>query len=122
MAQEQEAPACSQPGGCLELTTILQRLDHGDMRMTSIEQGLTDNTTLTRQIADNTAGFVAFADDLATGARFLCRCAKGIQFFLRQIVDPYWKSALVVGVAIYWLTHDHTLPGWVTSILGSMLG
>lgn len=116
------AAQCKAGGNCPELTTILQRLDAGDTRMSSIESALQENTALTQQVAQNTAGFVAFADDLAAGTRFLCRCVKGMQFVLRDVIDPYWKPVLVVGLFIYWMTHGHTLPDWATSILGNFLG
>lgn len=100
-----------------ELTAINCRLDAGEARMTSIESSLATNTELTKQIAQNTAGFVAFQDDLASGTRFLCRCVKGVQFVLRDVIEPYWKPSLIVFVVVYLVTHDGSLPRWILDLI-----
>lgn len=105
-----------------DLAAIHQRLNEGDIRMEKLEGAVKENTTLTRQIADNTAGFVNFQNDLESGARFFCRLVKGIQFILKDVVEPYWKPALVVFCALYLLTHDGALPRWVSGIVGALLG
>ncbi|MDE2467497.1 MAG: hypothetical protein KGL35_01800 [Bradyrhizobium sp.] len=102
------------------IAAINERLDRGDDRMTSIEQTLHRNTELTEEIARNTAGFVAFSDDLAAGTRFLCRVVKGIQFILKDVVEPFWKPAIVAYLAIYFVIHGGSLPAWVNSILKAM--
>lgn len=88
--------------------------------MTAIEGALARNTELTEEIARNTAGFVAFQDDLAAGTRFLCRVVKGVQFLLKDVVEPFWKPAIVVYLAIYFALHGGSLPAWANSILKGM--
>lgn len=105
-----------------EIIAIHRRLDEGDARMASIEGALVENTALTRQVVENTAGFVAFSQDLEGGTRLLCRVAKGIQFLLKDVIDPYWKPALIVFVAIYWVTNDHALPDWLALLASRVLG
>ena len=90
--------------------------------MTAMERSIADNTALTERIARNTEGLVGFSDDLASGSRFLCRFVKGMQFILRDVIDPYWKPTLVVSGILYWLTHDHVLPLWLMQFSKVLLG
>ena len=105
-----------------QLEAIHRRLNDGDARMESFERALAENTAITKQIADNTAGFVAFQGDLENGARFFCRAVKAVQFVLKDVVEPYWKPALVVFCAVYLVTHDGTLPKWAGAIVAMLFG
>ena len=105
-----------------DLAAIHKRLDEGESRMVTLESAVAENTALTRQIADNTAGFVSFQGDLEKGARLFCRIIKGMQFVLKDVVEPYWKPALVVFCAVYLVTHDGALPRWVANIISMVLG
>lgn len=93
------------------------RLADGDQRMTSIEADLKENTALTKQIADNTAGFSAFFNDLENGTKFMCRMARGVSWFLKEVVEPFWKPALICFLVVYWTQNDHKLPDFITAIL-----
>ena len=106
-----------------ELVAIHARLDSGDTRMGKMEDCLSKNTAMTQQIMKNTSGLVAFSDDLASGSRFLCRTVKGTQWVLKDVVDPYWKPAMVVFVVVWWVTHDQSMPQWLVGLyklLGGM--
>lgn len=105
-----------------ELEAIHKRLDAGDNRMSTLESALAENTELTREIAANTAGFVAFQGDLENGARFFCRVVKGVQFVLKDVVEPYWKPALVVFGTVYLVTHDGMLPRWMYNVIAALIG
>lgn len=105
-----------------ELKAIHARLDSGDVRMETIEQSIAANTKMTQQIMQNTSGLVAFSDDLASGSRFLCRVIKGVQFILKDVIDPYWKPALICFIAISWAMNGFTLPHWVPDIFKALFG
>lgn len=103
-----------------ELAAIYERLDKGDQRFAAIEEAIATNTELTREIQRNTAGFVAFSEDLERGTRFLCRCAKGVDFILRR-VDRYWKPVLICIVVISWALNGFVLPAWALEPLKRIL-
>ena len=105
-----------------ELEAIYKRLDEGDGRMNRIEEiqhatleSLKQNTIATNQIAENTAGFVDFSNDIAAGTRFMCRCALGIRFLLKEVVEPFWKPTVICYAAYYWTSHQR-LPEWMADI------
>lgn len=104
------------------IVAITERLDRGDARFSKIEDALVENTQITQRIADSISGIVAFSDDLAAGSRLICRIAKGIKFMLDDVIEPYWKPALVIFLAIYWLTHGHTLPAWAMNAFNTLFG
>jgi hypothetical protein len=95
---------------------IEARLANGDLRMTGIETDLAENTKLTRQIADNTAGFSSFFNELESGTRFMCRLARGVSWFLKDVVEPFWKPVGVVAIVAYYILNDHKLPEFLTAL------
>jgi hypothetical protein len=104
------------------IAEINKRLDNGDKRFESLEANLKVNTTATQQIADNTAGLVRLTTELEAGTRFLCRCAMGVRFILKDVIEPYWKPSLIVGVVIFYITHDKTWPAWIDIALKAVKG
>lgn len=99
------------------IAEINSRLDKGDQRFASLEQELRDNTEATKKIAENTAGLVRLTTELEAGTKFLCRVALGIRFMLKEVIEPFWKPALIVSVVIYYMTHDHQLPQWIGELI-----
>ena len=115
--KEPDIDRCQAGGACKEMFHVKRALSSGSSEIAAIKEQLEENTLLTKQIAHNTAGFMAFADDLYSGARLLCRCAKGVQFILTEVIKPFWLPTLATGLAIYWATNDHTLPEWAIKLM-----
>ena len=98
-----------------ELSQIHRRLADGDARMGGFEALLKQNTEMTQKtsatvdrIEQNTSAFVAFSNDLLGGTRFLCRCAKAVQW----VADMFRKNWALIGlvVVIYaYATHQEKL-------------
>ncbi len=100
-------------------------------RIESMELALQANTKMTEQttelarltnaslqrVEENTSGFVSFQNDLMAGTKIFCRIARGVSWFLKDVVDPFWKPALLVGLILYYLTHQQTLPEIMVAIL-----
>lgn len=89
-----------------ELLGIHARLREGDSVMSEFRESLLANTELTKltaatvsRIDENTAGFIAFSNDLVSGTKFLCRCAKGVQW-AGEMVRRNW-FVLFAGAAAY---------------------
>jgi predicted transcriptional regulator len=101
---------------------IVKRLDNGDKRFESLEASLNLNTRATQQIAENTIGLIRLTTELEAGTRFLCRCALGIRFILKDVIEPYWKPSLIVFVVIFYITHDRTWPAWIDIALKAVKG
>ena len=88
--------------------------------MTEFREGLQANTALTQQTAatvaridENTAGFIAFSQDLVAGTKFLCRCAKGVQW-LAEMIRRYW---LVTGGLVAWYAYATNQTGLLDTAL-----
>ena len=103
-----------------ELSAIHQRLRDGDAMMTEFREGLQANTALTQQTAatvaridENTAGFIAFSQDLVAGTKFLCRCAKGVQW-LAEMIRRYW---FVTGGLVAWYAYATNQMGLLDTAL-----
>lgn len=103
-----------------ELSAIHRRLRDGDAMMTEFREGLQANTALTQQTAatvaridENTAGFIAFSQDLVAGTKFLCRCAKGVQW-LAEMIRRYW---LVTGGLVAWYAYATNQTGLLDTAL-----
>lgn len=101
---------------------IHDRLDHGDERFEMLEASLQANTVATQQIAENTSGLVRLTTELEAGTKFLCRLAMAIRFLLKEVIEPFWKPALVVFVVISYIVNDHQLPQWVQKLLQTVTG
>ena len=98
-----------------ELQSIHNRLRAGDERMGGLEKLVKANTALTQQTADtvarideNTSGFVAFSQDLLAGTRFLCRCAKGVQW-TAEMLRRYLMLILLLLAAYAYATNQQKL-------------
>ena len=122
-AAAKETATSRSNNAALEIVAMNRRLDTGDKRMNRIEENqeinlraLEKNTAATEEIAHNTKSLVSLASDLASGTRFMCRCATFVKFLLKDIVEPFWKPALIVFCVIYWLTNNHVFPSWLGSI------
>ena len=105
-----------------EIAEIKSRLDRGDERFKQLEENLKENTDATRQIAENTAGIVRLTTELEAGTRFLCRCALAVRFILKEVVEPFWKPALIVTTVSYYITHDHQFPVWIDAVAKAIAG
>ena len=99
---------------------ITGRLDRGDQRFSQLEENLRQNTDATQRIAENTSGLVRLTTELEAGTRFLCRLAMAVRFVLKDIVEPFWKPALIVFLALYFAT-EHHLPGMLVALM-KMIG
>lgn len=105
-----------------EIAEIKRRLDRGDQRFETLEANLRENTEATQRIAENTAGIVRLITELEAGMKFLCRAAMMIRFVLKEIVEPFWKPALIVGVVVYYITHGQQFPLLIDEILKLVVG
>ena len=104
----------------VKIAELEKRLDTGDTRFKTLEKNLAENTKATKQIAENTAGLVQLTADLQAGTKFLCRVAMGIRFVLKDIVEPFWKPALVVFVVVY-IAMERRLPDWVAILFKAVV-
>lgn len=98
-----------------ELHGIHARLRAGDERMGGFEALLMENTVLTQttaeavaRIDENTSGFIAFSQDLVAGTRFLCRCAKGVQW-VAEMLRKYLMLILLLLAAYAYATNQQKL-------------
>lgn len=105
-----------------ELQSIHARLDEGerrfqagDARMGGLEKLVEANTALTQQTADtvarideNTSGFVAFSNDLVAGTKFLCRCARGVQW-TAEMLRRYLMLILLLMAAYAYSTNQQAM-------------
>ena len=106
-----------------ELQSIHRQLRDGEHRMGEFEELLKQNTEVTQATAEsvarieqNTSAFVAFSNDLLGGTRFLCRCARGIQW-TAEMVKGNW-AILGLTFAIYaYMTNQTKLFDFVISAL-----
>ena len=123
MSEIPEAPSEEIPPVCDQAchSNIVRRLDEGDRRFKLLETELSANTTATQQIADNTAGIVRLTTELEAGTKFLCRVAMGIRFILKDVVEPFWKPALIVFVVVY-VVIERRLPDWIGIFLKAVEG
>lgn len=99
------------------IAEINQRLDRGDQRFNELEASLAANTLATQEIANNTAGMVRLSNELETGTRFLCRCAMGVRFVLKEVIEPFWKPTVLSLSLYFYITRDSGLPHWLLSLV-----
>lgn len=104
------------------INDIYGRLNEGDAKFAVLEANLAANTTATQQIAANTAGLVRLTSELEAGTKFLCRAALGVRFILKEVVEPFWKPALIVFVGVYYVTHGDHPPQFIESIFKLVVG
>lgn len=99
-----------------------EQFGEGRVRMDSFETLLKSNTELTEKtsatvdrIDTNTAGFIAFSNDLVSGTKFLCRCAKGVQW-AGEMVRGNWFVLLAVAVIYAYTTNQAKLLEFLVSL------
>ena len=102
------------------IAEINRRLDIGDVRFDELEKNLTENTRATMLIAQNTAGMVRLSEDLESGTKFLCRCAMGVRFVLKEVIEPFWKPVLITLSVYYYFVQSAGSPKWVTTLVHIM--
>ena len=105
-----------------ELLGIHARLREGDTVMSEFRESLRANTELTRltaatvsRIDENTAGFIAFSNDLVSGTKFLCRCAKGVQWAGEMVRKNWFVLACFIALYAY-LTNQTKLLEFIVSV------
>ena len=98
-----------------ELSGLHDRVLAIERRQSSFDALLKINTELTQSTAEtvsridtNTSGFIAFSQDLVAGTKFLCRCAKGVQW-IAEMLRKYLLLLLLLAAAWAYATNQQKL-------------